>query len=169
MSTTHDNQTADREPAPVPVAQRDWFSIACGLLAPGTKHYSTTTVALDWDSFDKLEVHGWEYQCWWVDPKQERVAPGRPDARLHEQRSRTLADGSTVTCQPPTLIERPDTMVCIGCLGRGWRLLTDEDGDPRQDDCRECDGSGRVPRPLSSPSWLHREDFAPPADGEPSW
>ena len=148
-----------------PEHQKDWFSIACGILAPGTTHTHTDVHATTWDAFDKLEAHDWTYRSWWVDPKTLRKVPPRtPGARLHEQRDRTLLDGTTATCHPPTGDERPATMVCIQCMGRGWRLVTDEDGDPRQDECRECDGCGRLGRPAADPVWaVDPDDFAPPA------
>lgn len=141
--------------APAEPAQADWFSMACKILAPGTTHYSTTAVALTWDDFDRLEAHGWEYRAWVVDPATDkRVEEGMP-GRLHEQRDRKLSDGSTASCYPPPLVERPALMLCPTCMGRGWTLVTDhENGDAAQMDCEACDQSGRVSRPFSSSAQL---------------
>lgn len=147
----------------------DWFSMACNILAPGTRHHNTNTVAIDWDAFDRLAGHGWEYQAWTVDPVTSKQVPDGMPGKLHEQRSRRLPDGSTVTCFPPSSGERPSLMLCPACAGRGWTLVTDhENGDPHQLDCEQCDQTGKVPRPFSPlPDGMVIEDFTGPAPENP--
>lgn len=153
---------------PVEPAKTDWFSMACELLAPSTRHHATSMVALDWDAFDRLDGHGWEYQAWTVDPSTQKKVPDGTTGELHEQRSRKLLDGSTVTCFPPSSGDRPALMLCPNCDGHGQRDETDENGEPVQLQCRDCHGNGTMPRPFAPlPDGMVMEDFIGPEPAEP--
>jgi hypothetical protein len=132
IEQAHPNAATNRPATTVAAASTDWFGLACQLLAPGARNYSTTAIAITWDAYDRLEAAGWT---------------PRYNGQVRESMRRDLSDGEAVVFPPQT--ERPPMRLCLHCDGHGTSIVEDEDGNPHRLKCVWCDGTGGVPRPFS--------------------